>query len=276
MADHRGPSAPPLLQYRPATAPAVPILANLPHSGLAIPEEIRRGLTPEHQRFLPHHDWHLDHLYRGLPELGIAVLQARYSRYVADLNRSPRPPLFGSFWRCVVPARTAFKAPLYRLAPTEADIAARVATYHAPYHRRLRRELLDLVDRFGQVILLDLHSFMGPLTDDVCLGNANGRTTSEALLHRTAEAFGGVGCSVVCNQVFTGGYITRHYGQLPGVQALQIELRYPVYLQADQLDRDAVPDWDVPALHAAQPRMQRAFAGIVAAVEALAASSVGP
>lgn len=165
----------PILKLTKPTVFSLPVLANLPHSGLFVPDEIRGQLTEAHQTFLPHQDWHLDQLYDFLPALGITMLQATHSRYVVDLNRSLKPPHFGSFWSAVVAEKTAFNVPLYATWPTPEDIEQRLEGYYRPYHAELESQLNQLIERFGKVYLLDLHSFYGSITNDICLGNANGR-----------------------------------------------------------------------------------------------------
>ena len=58
------------------------------------------------------------------------------------------------------------------------------------------------------------------------------------------EAFTQEGYRIVRSKVFNGGYITRHYGSLPEVEALHIEVRYTVYLDESQLEKPKVPDSD--------------------------------
>jgi formiminoglutamase len=70
--------------------------------------------------------------------------------------------------------------------------------------------LNQTIDRFGRVYLLDIHSFMGPIVEDVCLGNVNGRSCSEFLISTVEFAFASKGYQIVRNKVFNGGYITRH------------------------------------------------------------------
>lgn len=248
--------------HRPRS-PEVPIIANLPHSGLLLPEPMPAQLLPEFAQTLPNTDWHLDHLYRSLPDLGITVLQANYSRYCVDLNRSMEKPWFGSFWRSVVPAETAFGKPIYRVEPTEADIQARVEQFYLPYHAKLAALLQQKIEQFGRVYLLDLHSFLGLIDDPICLGNADGRTCSDQLLTIVEASFLQHGYPVVKNKVFTGGYITRHYGELPEVEALQIETRYTVYLKLSQLEQSQIPDWQVPEFESAKQRFDAIFAAIV-------------
>ncbi|MEO1096030.1 MAG: N-formylglutamate amidohydrolase [Cyanobacteria bacterium J06638_28] len=244
--------------YLPKAAPC-PIVANIPHSGLAMPLEIAQTLNHSYQRYLPHQDWHLDQLYDLLPNLGITVLQAIYSRYVVDLNRAAQEPLFGDFWQSTIPAKTAFNMPLYRIRPLEAQIRDRIDQFYNPYHQQLEALLNQMIQQFGYVYLLDLHSFGGPIKDDVCLGNINGESCSEFLSATVESSFLDHGYQVVRNKVFNGGYITRHYGQMPQVEALQIELRYPTYLNEKQLKQNAVPDWDVPEFHQAKSRINTVF-----------------
>ena len=251
-----------ILKIHRPQGPAVPIVANLPHSGLFVPDDIAAQFTQTHLQTLPNSDWRLDQLYQNLPQLGITVLQATHSRYVVDLNRPLKPPLFGSFWTAVVPKQTAMGQRIYQTEPNQASIQARVDTFYLPYHRQLQALIEATRERFGRVYLLDLHSFMGPLQEDVCLGNRNGQTCSDRLISVVKKPFVDQGYQVVCNKQFNGGYITAHYGQMPNVEALQIEVRYPLYLAKHQLDQPQIPDWNVPELLAARPIFTQIFTTI--------------
>ncbi|MEM9804639.1 MAG: N-formylglutamate amidohydrolase [Cyanobacteria bacterium P01_D01_bin.56] len=240
-----------------------PIIASIPHSGLSIPEEINTLLNRQYQIYLPHQDWHLDKLYDFLPSLGITVLEAGYSRYVVDLNRAAKEPFMGSFWQAAVPKQTAFGSALYRVLPSQQQVKQRIEQVYRPYHQQLETLLQGAIAQFGQVYLLDLHSFAGPIQDQVCLGNNNGRTCSEDWMATVESAFVKNDYQVACNKVFNGGYITRHYGAMENIQALQIELRYHNYLNLEQLEQNTVPDWDVPEFHKAKPRVIQVFETLV-------------
>ena len=255
----------PYLLYSPKTEIS-PILASLPHSGLQVPDEIALQLTKPHQHYLPNQDWHLDQLYDFLPDLGVTVLQAIYSRYVVDLNRSPTEPLFGNFWRSPIPETTAFNVPLYETLPSRQQIEQRIEQYYRPYHQRLQQLLDQLIEKFGKVYLLDLHSFLGLIEDEICLGNANGKSCSEFLISTVEQAFYSHGYQVVRNKVFKGGYIIRHYGKLPHVEALQIEVRYPVYLNSQELERPQIPSFQVPEGDRAKQNFQQIFRQICQAI----------
>ncbi|MGB3299301.1 MAG: N-formylglutamate amidohydrolase [Phormidesmis sp.] len=251
---------------RPERKP-LPIVANLPHSGLKLPGAIAAQFTPAHSQSLPHSDWHLQPLYSFLPALGITVMQANYSRYVVDLNRALKPPFLGSFWSAVVPEQTAFKQPIYAAQkPSKESLRDRIDEFYLPYHQQLTALLNDALSQHNTVYLLDLHSFMGLITDDVCLGNANGQTCQSALIDQAANSFTQQGYQTVKNKVFTGGYITRHYGQQSQVEALQIEIRYPVYLPDSQLETGHIPAWQSPKFEQAQARLKKVFKDIAASV----------
>ncbi|MBL1176796.1 N-formylglutamate amidohydrolase [Pantanalinema sp. GBBB05] len=241
------------------TAPTIPIVASVPHSGLLIPKEILGTLEASHQYYLPNQDWHLDKLYDFLPHLGITVLQAIYSRYVVDLNRSLQEPLLGNFWQSVVAETTAFNTAIYRTPPSREEVEQRVEQYYRPYHQQLQTLLNEKIEQFGKVYLLDLHSFLGLIEDKICLGNGNGATCSEQFISVVETAFCSQGYQVVRNKAFSGGYITRYYGQMPQVEALQIEVRYPVYLDVNQLDRASVPNWQVPEFDDAKRKFESTF-----------------
>jgi len=46
---------------------------------------------------------------------------------------------------------------------------------------------------------------------------------------------------------------------LPQVEALQIEVRYPVYLDEGQLDSAVIPDWQVFQFEKAKAHFKRIF-----------------
>ena len=248
--------------YRPENK-VLPIVANIPHSGLFVPDDIAAQFTTEHLNSLPNSDWHLDKLYDFLSSFGITVLQATHNRYVVDLNRQAKEPLFGSFWSSVIPEATAFNKSIYHNKPSSEHIKERIKKYYLPYHHQLKLLLQKKIEEFGKVYLLDLHSFCGLINDDVCLGNVNNKTCSELLISTVEKCFAIQGLQVVRNKAFTGGYITKHYGQIPHVESLQIEVRYHVYLQENQLDKLEHPSFDVAEFESAKNKFYDIFNAIV-------------
>jgi N-formylglutamate deformylase len=245
----------------------VPVVASLPHSGLYVPAQIAAHFEPQHQRWLRNTDWFLPELYSFLPELGVTTLAATHSRYVVDLNREPLGELHGNFMRALIAKETAHGAPVYRSEQDPCELRARVSAYHAPYHGALRELLDETMLRFGRALLLDLHSFMGPVANDVCIGDVHG-TSSTA---RTSEAFEHAlrqqKFDVVRNAPFVGGYIVRAYAAPPKLEALQLELRYTNYLDCSLID-ERPPSLDLDRIAAARARLRPALARAIAAFTA--------
>jgi len=130
--------------------------------------------------------------------------------------------------------------------------------YHAPYHTILRSILGETVQRFGHALLLDLHSFMGPIDNDVCIGDRWGNSCSTRVSDVFHDAFSAEGFDVVRNKPFAGGYIVRTYADPPMVEALQLELRYTTYLDCSKIDEPGRPKLDSLRISRAQARLRPA------------------
>jgi N-formylglutamate deformylase len=243
----------------------VPVVACIPHSGTYIPPFIEATLTAEHLAWLRNTDWYLDQLYGFLPTLGVTVVAATHSRYVADVNRDPDGVLFGAFFEAVVAETTAHGQSVYRTPPTSDDLATRIERYHRPYHAMVEQELERVQKRFGRALLLDLHSYMSPGEVDVCLGNRHGMTTTQATLTAFTQGFESVGLSVGINDPWAGGHVIRRHAKLPAVEALQIELRYTTYLDCSTIDEPMRPTMDTRKWDLLQAKLRQALRSAVAA-----------
>jgi len=67
----------------------------------------------------------------------------------------------------------------------------------------------------------------------------------------------------VRNEKWIGGYITRHYGSKDNVEALQIELRFPAYLDRESFDEEEVKEWDSDKFRNAKERLRKVFSEII-------------
>jgi N-formylglutamate deformylase len=225
---------------RPPTAAALPVLVSIPHTGTHLPSEFAARLASDAMRNQPMTDWHLHLLYDFLPALGITTLHATWSRFLSDLNRAPedRPLYPGRFETGLIPRQTFDGEAVWAEPPSDAEVARWRAAWHAPYHARLLATLEDLRSRFGRVVLIDAHSVASranrlhpALVEDIFLGDRDGATCGPWLMDLVAHACQAEGLAVACNLPYKGGYITDHYGRLPGVEALQIEMAQRVYME---------------------------------------------
>lgn len=233
----------------PATAPEIGVLASIPHTGTWMPDELHARLASDAMRAQPMCDWHLHELYDFLPALGIPVIHATVSRFVVDLNRSAEPlSLYpGRAETGVIPRETFWGDPVWERAPDELETAALIGAWHRPYHDALAAELARLHERFGRAVLLDLHSVAsrasrihGELVEDIYLGDRDGASCDGSLTDTVEAGYKEAGFRVVRNAPYKGGFITHNYGQMEGVDALQIEMVQRVYM--DEATPEGAPD----------------------------------
>ncbi|WEX75307.1 N-formylglutamate deformylase [Sinorhizobium numidicum] len=229
-----------------------PIILGFPHTGTDVPASIWERLN-DNGRILADTDWHIHELYEGLlPE--ITTVRATFHRYVIDANRDPEGVSLypGQNTTGLVPETDFDGVSIWKggKGPTEADIAARLRDFHAPYHAALAAEIARVKAIHGVAVLYDCHSirshipflFEGKLPD-FNIGTDMGRTCASAIERAAAEiAAKADGYSHVLNGRFKGGWTTRHYGRPEkGVHAIQMELVQSTHLasEAPPFDLDA-------------------------------------
>jgi len=226
--------------YRLARGDAA-LLVSMPHVGTHVPSDLAAKMTPQ-ALALADTDWHLVELYDFLGEMGATVLAATHSRLVVDINRPPDGASLypGQDTTGLVPVDTFRKEPVYRDAlPAEDEIAQRRERFWLPYHRALAEELARLRAAHPRVVLWDAHSIASRLSrffegrlPDLNFGTARGGACAPALIDAVLAP---VRCqrdyTWVLDGRFTGGYITRRYGEpAKGVHAVQLEMSQVVYM----------------------------------------------
>ncbi len=191
---------------------------------------------------MPDTDWHVERLYDFADALGSSTIAATHSRYVIDLNRDPSGiQLYKNANNTELCPTTTFNLePLYLPdeEPEHDEIAQRINQYWQPYHTKLNAELSALKNRFGIAVLFDGHTirsevprFYNGRIPDLNLGSADGDSAAPELAERAFAALLGQNYSAVRDERFTGGYITRRYGNpSAGIHALQLELTWHNYM----------------------------------------------
>ncbi|EBA15401.1 N-formylglutamate deformylase [Roseobacter sp. SK209-2-6] len=216
-----------------------PVVLGLPHTGTYVPEEVLARLNAR-GRGLDDTDWHIHQLYDGLLP-GATTVRATFHRYVIDANRDPSGVSLypGQNTTTLVPLTDFEGRDIWDVPPTESDIEARRAAFHAPYHAALEAELQRVNAKHGFAILYDCHSIRGQIPflfegvlPDFNTGTNMGATCDplieELVVSRCASA---EGYTSVLNGRFKGGWTTRHYGRpAEGLHAIQMELAQSTYL----------------------------------------------
>jgi N-formylglutamate amidohydrolase len=226
------------------------VLVEVPHAGTAIPPALRDELIAPQELILRDADLFVDELYAAAPARGAALLCARLSRYVVDLNRAPddvdletvfdhpaprRSQPRGVVWRVTADGRPLLHRPLdYR------GLCQRLSLYHEPYHSRLDDELRRARDAHGFVILLAAHSMPSTVKRgvrdverraDVVPGSLGRTSAHRAIIDLVDRHFRAAGLSVRHDDPYRGGYTTAHYGRPREAQhAIQIELNRALYM----------------------------------------------
>jgi formiminoglutamase len=168
------------------------------------------------------------------------VSWTRIARCFVDLNRSPHelPPEAKDG---VIKDMTSYGVRVYQAGrePDEELMALLITLYYEPYHR----EIAEALKMPGLRLALDCHA-MAPIGSPVsrdpgqrrpsfCLGNAGGLTCPSPMLEKLAScfvrAFRLPPEEVALNRPFSGGYLTRTYGQgkTPWVQ---VEINKAMFL----------------------------------------------
>ena len=223
-------------QIIPAAKNKVPVIVSVPHCGTVIPPEIKSSFKPAAIAFMDDTDWFVNRLYDFVPEMGITMIHAIYSRWVIDLNRPPgNQPLYkdGRIITDLVPTTDFLGNDLYQDAPPdEKEITRRTRLYYNPYHKALADLLQGLREEFGSALLFDAHSIRQHVPTiskeklpDLILGDNEGMSAgnrfTKAALHPLKQSPYGIRH----NFLFKGGYITRNFGQpKENIHALQLEM----------------------------------------------------
>jgi N-formylglutamate deformylase len=221
-----------------------PVILAFPHTGTEVPADIWERLN-DNGRILADTDWHIERLYDGLlPD--VTTVRATFHRYVIDANRDPAGVSLypGQNTTGLVPETDFDGKPIWKEgeAPTEADIADRLAHFHAPYHAALAAEIERVKAIHGVAILYDCHSirslipflFEGRLPD-FNVGTDMGRTCAKEIETATFDVCAKAeGYRSILNGRFKGGWTTRHYGRPEtGVHAIQMELAQSSHLSTE-------------------------------------------
>lgn len=219
-----------------------PVVLGMPHAGTWLPDPIRAALN-DRGRLLADTDWHIDRLYDGLLP-GATVVRATVHRYAIDANRPPDGTSLypGQNSTGLVPLTDFDGKPIWTTPPDAAEIEARRAAFHAPYHAALTAQMERVRARHGVAILFDCHSIRSRipflfdgLLPDFNIGTADGASCAAEIERQTLQICAQApGFTHVLNGRFKGGWTTRHYGRpAQGWHAIQMELAQSTHLTTE-------------------------------------------
>lgn len=237
---------------------AIPVFIAVPHAGRTYPRSLLAAMRDPGRVGIRLEDRHADRLACEIArETGAGLLVAHAPRAMIDLNRAPeemdwemlaegRPDDSGLSRTSrrargglgLVPRRLPGLGEIWKQRITREDLQRRLNDVHVPYHDALSVELQALRDRWGQALLIDLHS-MPPLptdrlrrpTAEFVIGDRFGSSCSGALCAAAFDHFAALGRRVAHNRPYAGGYVLdRHANPGNGTHAMQIEVCRAAYL----------------------------------------------
>ncbi len=224
----------------------LPVLISVPHGGDETPMEISDQVCLSHQDLFADSDAFTREIY-GIADSVTAYIDTPYARVFIDLNRDtddlpPENP------DGVIKTATCHGKAIYNpgeeLSPT--SVAHLLEKYYQPYHQNIRQALTaDPEIQFA----LDCHSMeaVGPEVSpdrgqkrpSICLGTNRGASCSMAMAKKLAECFQTAfkldASEVTIDKPFSGGFITRNYGNQP-VPWVQVEISRKLYLSKPWFD----------------------------------------
>jgi N-formylglutamate amidohydrolase len=226
-----------------------PLVVEVPHAGIEVDALSLSTLVAPARSIGADADLYVDELYADAPDVGAALLVAKTSRYVCDLNRAEndvdalavdggkaRSSPHGLVWRTTTEGRPAIVS-----AISQREYERRLESYHRPYHRALAELVEERRKQHGFAIVLCAHSMPSRGRDghedagveraDIVPGTRGRTTAALALIDRVDRLADDFGFRVRHDEPYRGGFTTGHYGRpQDGIHAVQIELARRLYM----------------------------------------------
>lgn len=241
--------------------PLSPLLLASPHSGSVYPKHMTDLLLVDLNDLRRTEDAFVDELFSAATISGCTILTAVYARSYVDLNRDSReldpamidgkPPRASSIKTPRVeaglgclPKVGASGREIYARNLLPEEVEHRLVTVYDAYHQKLRSQLNQLRETWGEAFLLDCHSMPSQqpgrrMLPDIVLGDRFGSSCSAQLVSLAERTLRDLGYSVARNTPYAGGYTTRLYGRpKSGLHALQIEINRKLYMDEKRISKN--------------------------------------
>ncbi|WP_406870930.1 N-formylglutamate amidohydrolase [Thioclava sp. 'Guangxiensis'] len=237
------------------------VIFSSPHSGSYYPTDFQQNTVLDLARLRSSEDAFVDDFMHLGAQLGAYCIAATYPRAYLDLNRARDeldPGIVeglrqrGSGSRVaaglgVIPRVVSGGRAILRGKISLAEAETRLDDIWTPWHRQIDLLMEANKKRFGEAILVDLHSMpseaieaFGLKRPEIVIGDRYGSSASEHIVEEIEAAFAATGLSVSRNTPFAGAYITKTYGQPANHRhAIQIEINRALYMDEARIERRA-------------------------------------
>ena len=240
---------PAYFSYRTSSRLELPLVVSVPHAGLRVPESRKELMMLPETVFRRDVDFQIHQMWEeASAELDLSYVKSEIHRYAIDLNRSSTQDTL--IWK-----ESTRQEPLgpsgARATPSAEVVASLVDEIWQPYYDFIVRELERVKSKFGFAILIDGHSMPsrgtafhadpGSVRAEIVPGDDHGKACHKKVLEAALESAQGLGFSVTPNKPYSGGNITRHFGNpAQGIHALQIEVNRAIYIRDEESEEKII------------------------------------
>ncbi len=233
--------------------PSTAIMISVPHAGQNYPDEFLLYKNIDLKKLRIMEDFQCDKILDKVKSNVADIIIQKCSRAVVDLNRSRnaidekmfndkiliKPPEDTLMLRSglgVIPKK-CYQNFIFKSKLPKSYAIKLLKTVYDPYHQILNNNLQNLKSLFGYYLLIDLHSMPSKLlnnnqkTVDIIIGNNYGKSCSNEIKDFFYNFFKSRSLNVLMNDPFSGGYITRNYGDKNNnLHTVQIEINKRLYM----------------------------------------------
>ncbi len=237
---------------------------NSPHSGRIYTKEFLDSTNLEIYDLRTSEDSFVGELFYSTKFFNCLLMEAKFPRTFIDLNRSHLeldPRLISGDFRFdktgrnmagmgVIPRISGNGKEIYSKPIFAKDAIKRLESFYFPYHKHLYNLLLESKKRLGYAVLFDCHSMPSKLNlefsnskynndPDIILGDLNGTSCSSFLISEVKSIFEKYNFFVTKNHPFSGGYITKQYGNPSNaIHVIQIEINKKLYMDENSIKKN--------------------------------------
>ena len=237
---------------------------NSPHSGCIYTKEFLESTNLEIYDLRTSEDAFIGELFYPAKFFNCLLMEAKFPRTFIDLNRSHLeldPRLISGDFRFdktvrnmagmgVIPRISGNGKEIYSKPIFAKDAIKRLESFYFPYHSHLYNLLLESKKRLGYAVLFDCHSMPSKINlefsnsrynngPDIILGDLNGTSCSPFLVSEVKAIFEKYNFFVTKNHPFSGGYITKQYGNPSNaIHVIQIEINKKLYMDENSLKKN--------------------------------------
>ena len=246
------------MQFHIRKTPITPLIISIPHAGSYYPKEFLKYKSIDIKKLKIMEDFKTDTFIDKI-NLNLAdIFIAECSRAVVDLNRS-RQSLDDSMFNSkikttpheevlliksglgVIPSK-CYTEEIFKSKLPNFYISKMLEKYYDPFHKKLSKRINYLKSKFGVVYLIDIHSTPTLSNNnknfpDVIIGDNFGKSSEENFKNDLISHFKNLDLRLSINNPYSGGYITRKYGEKDkNVNVIQLEISKNYYMNENTFE----------------------------------------